>query len=256
MDFHQGNSEEYDNRAGALLAVYHECNVHAREQAKQRNDMISIYLVIFAAYVGLMSSDVELTNIVKFGLLGVMLVIGFLFSQTIINFRCWVIRYLSGARAIMAVLVQGNRDKDAKDISIQLWKGMYLPSELRSPLFCRMGNVLVLLFIILTVTPVIFFVDQLSKLLPAIIVGSIIAVYLFILIRKLGISVQAADNEGSPQEIESIRTSQKDDTKRRMKKQKKVKAMPWMIDFSMDRNGYCVMPIIEKSIAPQQEAEK
>lgn len=243
-------------RAEALLAIYHECNEHAREQAKQRNEMITIYLALFAAYFGLMSSNLKLTSIIKFGLLGVMLVIGFLFSQTIIDYRCWIIRYLSSARAIMAVLMHLDGDLTTENLSTQLWEGMHLPKTIREPFFFRMGNLVVVLFIILTTTPAIFLIDQMNGLLTAIIGSSILVTYLAILIRALRVSVQAADNEGSIKEIEFIRTSQKDDTKRRMKKQKKIKAMPWMIDFSMDRNGYCVMPIIEKSIVPQQEAEK
>lgn len=244
-------------RAEALLAIYHECNEHARDQAKQRNEMITIYLALFAAYFGLMSSNLKLTSIIKFGLLGVMLIIGFLFSQTIINYRCWIIRYLSSARAIMATLLHIDGELSTENLSKQLWEGMYLPKTIRRPFFTRMGNIVVVLFILLTVTPIIFLIDQLTKFIPAIVVGSIIVVYLFVLIVTLRISVKAADNEEPSKESEGCRTSQEGSAKSRLKKKTKVRTMPWMIDFSVDRNGYCVMPPIwEPNVAQQPSDEQ
>lgn len=241
------DDKKRSQRTEALLAVYHECNAHAREHAKQRNEMISIYLVLFAAYAGLMSSDVELTRAIEFGLLGVMLVIGFLFSEIIIDFRCWIIRYLSGARAIMAVIMHFE-DASCDDIlSKKLWEGMYLPNEMRNrPLF-RMGNLIVLIFIIITASPVIFILDQVNKQSLLAIIILITFAYVFILTNELINSVKNADNEGAS----LIETEKADNGVGEEEKS----IIPWMIDFGERRACTPIKETGESELHEQNETE-
>ncbi len=201
------------NREATLLAIYNECNEHAREQAKMRNGMMTIYLALFAAYAGLVNGERPLSEIIFYGLVGAMLILGWLCARAVIDYRCWIIRYLSCARAISSLLMQDMICGSAADISEILRKHMKRATSEKKHMFARMGNLVVIFFIIITSTPIVFLADRMKmisgevKILISIIY---IIIYSAIQIRTLAYQVKMADNEGG---------------------EGKYHKLPWIIDF-------------------------
>jgi len=70
-----------------LSTVYKTCIENMNELPKRRDSMITIYLVVYAAFIGFSTSTKEYSELLLIGLLSVMSIFGFMCSLTIINFR-------------------------------------------------------------------------------------------------------------------------------------------------------------------------
>ncbi|MDP3447570.1 MAG: hypothetical protein Q8S22_05865 [Eubacteriales bacterium] len=205
--------EQNTCRESMLLSIYQECNEHAREQAKMRNSMITIYLALFAAYVGLLNGEKPISEIILYSLFGAMLFIGFLCIRATIDYRCWIIRYLSCARAVSSLLMQEDVNGSAADVSEKLRERMNYSKDVKKHTLNRMGNMIIVFFIIITSAPVVFLVDRLMGLstwLKLVISTSYMILYSTTHILILTNQVKKADNEGG---------------------EGKYKKTPWIIDF-------------------------
>ena len=200
--------EQNTCRESMLLSIYQECNEHAREQAKMRNSMITIYLALYAAYIALLNGEKELSFFSFCGLFVIMLLIGFFCVRTTIDYRCWIIRYTSCARSVSAFLMQGNFNDSAANISETLRMGTKQSKKNKKNIIGRMGNLIIFFFIMISSTPIIFLVDRINKILVlekiAISAGYII-VYSTIQIIVLVNEVKKVENEGG--EIEKYKNT-------------------------------------------------
>lgn len=177
--------------------VYSECNEHAREQPKRRDSIIIIYISVYAAYIGLYASKVILSTFLVISLGIVMVVFGALCSFIIVNFRSWSIQYVSCARAISILLLEGLSHESPKEITHKLKIKIKRPQDTLKWFFFRPENIIVITFIILSATPVIVALDSIPVMkisLKALIAVEIIVIYVILFCIYLIVQIKQADS--------------------------------------------------------------
>ena len=153
-----------DTKFEILHTIYKECNAYAREQAKRRDSIITIYLAIYAAYIGYFSASSELSLFLILGLFFFIFILGVLCSIIILDFRTWTIQYVSCARALGALLVNGISSKTMKSLKKQLKKGITKSNTGTKSFFKRGQNILTIAFNIITATPIFVTLNEIKKL--------------------------------------------------------------------------------------------
>ena len=177
-----------EQRIEILKMIFTQSSEYTREQAKKRDNFISIYFVLFVAYLGFLSSNV-LQDKTMFIITGVMMVmIGAFFSLIIINLRCWILQYASCARVISAQLLEDSIPDSPEAIKQALWEKVKSRSGNNKKIFRSVGNVISAAFIFISSTPIFitaFRIQGLSMLMKIIISTSGFLVYTVILMFSL-----------------------------------------------------------------------
>lgn len=199
---------------GFLETVYKECNEHAREQPKRRDSIITIYLAVYAAFIGLITSSVQLSPDLTFGLVVIMYVLGFMCSLTVINFRCWAIEYVSCAQAIAAVLIDES-SYSPQTLTKELWKKIKRNPTRSKSFFGRTENIIVLSFVVITATPIIVLVKEIV-LLDSAFLAVLLILFIVLYIILFTVVMHRKIKEADSGELIS---------------KKRAKFPPWIINF-------------------------
>jgi len=115
-------------------------------------------------------------------------------------------------------LMKGDFSDTATNISETLRLGLRQSKDSKRKTIGRMGNLIILFFILISSTPVIFLVDRINEIslcLKVLISAGYIIAYSTILVAVLLNEVKKAENEGS--------------------ENGKFKKMPWIFDFNQHR---------------------
>ena len=204
-----------DSQRSFLETVYKECNEHAREQPKRRDSIITIYIAVYAAFLGLFFSGWTISPFMVYGLGFIMLLFGATCANIAINFRLWAVQYVSCAKALSALILTENWASDPKEIMCIIIQNIEKTANIKKPFFKRTENIVVIGFIFLTATPIFTIADSLvtlSIIWKAIISATYILSYVIISTIHLDRKIRIADR---------CRISSKDNKTR----------PTWIIDF-------------------------
>lgn len=148
--------KESDHKEFLSLA-YEQCNEYAREQPRARDQVILFYTAICAFYL---SQAGSMTDFMFLCLSFAMVILGFACSLIVISFRSWIIQYGNAAEVIGKLLITQQRFSTLDDIRAFI-KCNYFSNQ--KPFFLRMGNILVIVFLFVTLAPFAAICDHLIK---------------------------------------------------------------------------------------------
>lgn len=138
------------NQKDFLMQVYSECNAHAREQPKFRDQVILFYSAVCAFYLSHLS---QISKAMFFFLTFAMLMLGIVCALIVINFRSWIIQYGKAADVIGRLLISDQTFASLDDITTFIRDECQKSLSLKRPFFIRMGNLIVLGFCFITLAP-------------------------------------------------------------------------------------------------------
>ena len=99
--------------------VYTQCNEHAREQPKFRDQVILFYTAVCAFYLSQMNS---LPFFLFLCFSAAMIILGLICSLSVINFRSWILQYIKASETIGKILCSPQELSSFDDITSFLEK--------------------------------------------------------------------------------------------------------------------------------------
>jgi hypothetical protein len=110
----------------SFTIIYTECNNHLREQDKNRDQLISFYLVLVAAFLAGTNNQAIKHSVTLIGIF--IFILGLIVSKTIIEFRIWHTRY--SYTSILITALSRPNDKTFVEIAKNQREDSYLKSAL------------------------------------------------------------------------------------------------------------------------------
>lgn len=167
-----------------VLRLYDECNNHAKEQAVRRDQVIAFYIVVCAFYLN-WKICYELPLLILLNI--AMILLGAICCLVLISFRSWIIQYGNCAEAVGKLLICDKTLKTQEEISLFLEVNCKKKSDSFIKYIKRMGNVVIIGFILITLAPFIKSYELLTRLCScnayaAIIVCIVAALYVYKLV--------------------------------------------------------------------------
>lgn len=144
-----------EERHDFLIKVYEQSHVLAREHATKREQLISIYLIIFGAYFGLAPNF--LTEIMQVVVGLAMIVIGGMCVLITITHRTWVIRYSGIYESVGKLIMSSDYGEKftVQELGDFLHRNANKEREGIKGLLKGSGNKVILMFIFLTALPIL-----------------------------------------------------------------------------------------------------
>ena len=175
-----------------LSVVYEQCNEHMREQPRARDQVVLFYVAICAFYL---SSVDFLSDFMFFCLSFAMLVLGLACSFVVIKFRSWIIQYVNSAEVIGKLLINEQEFSTEAEIVRFIQENC---STSQNPFFLRMGNVIILGFIFVTLAPFAAICDRFLPSCTTAVVLCLLcaALYFFFLVFLFYREVKKAETMG------------------------------------------------------------
>ena len=133
-----------------FMMVYTQCNEHAREQPKFRDQVILFYTAVCAFYLSQMNS---LPFFLFLCFSAAMIILGLICSLSVINFRSWILQYIKASETIGKILCSPQELSSFDDITSFLEKNCRPNTRPFFEKYFRVGHSIVLGFFFITLTP-------------------------------------------------------------------------------------------------------
>lgn len=142
-----------------FMLTYSECNTHAREQPKKRDQVILFYMAICYFYV---SQYLKLSSIMFWAMTAAMIALGTICSYIVFDLRSWTIQYSKAAEVIGRLLVKDENLNTKGELVAAIKAECKTVDKLRqiSSFFKRSGNYVSLGFCFITLAPAAAIIDR------------------------------------------------------------------------------------------------
>lgn len=147
-----------DKKANFLITVYGACQEKLTEQAKQRDQVITFYIVLCAFFLGWVD-EMEFSMALLIGL--AMLVIGGICVYRVCKLRSWNLQYVKCIKILNGLFLSDKEYTTQREIETYILSHIS-GGEKVSPrtLFTSIGNITALGFSLITTVPFISLVFQ------------------------------------------------------------------------------------------------
>lgn len=132
-----------------LMELYTQCNEHAREQPRKRDQVILFYVAVCSFYL---SQNPFESGAMFYIMTAALVILGGICSAIVITLRAWTIQYIRITEVIGRILISPRRLR-ASEIPSAIKKEFKRIEPQETPFFFRMGNLIALAFCFISLAP-------------------------------------------------------------------------------------------------------